>query len=105
MDSDVIVLKDPLNNQVRLPKKFEDELSLDQCVDKDLSRTIVKPAMIILPREEGDSLYHARLVGWDTTVLLKSEWQKGYWLVSECSWDVDSKQLRELMSHGECVTF
>ena len=105
MDTQLTVLKDPLNNQVRLPKKFEQVLLLHNSIDKDLSLTILKPAMIILPRDEADSLYHTRLVDWEITVLLKSEWQKGYWLVTECQWDVDRNDLMDIMSKGECVTF
>ena len=105
MDTQLTVLKDPLNNQVRLPKKFEQVLLLHNSIDKDLSLTIIKPAMIILPRDEADSLYHTRLVDWETTVLLKSEWQKGFWLVTECLWDVDPNDLIDIMSKGDCVTF
>jgi hypothetical protein len=105
MDTDLIVLKDPLNNQVRLPKKFEQVLLLHDCIDKDLSLTVLKPAMMILPRDEADSLYHARLVDWEVTVLLRSEWQKGFWLVTECIWDVDAEYLKDIMSKGDCVSF
>jgi hypothetical protein len=105
MDGELIILKDPLNNQVRLPKKFEQVLLLHDCIDKDISLTVLKPAMIILPRDEGDSLYHARLVDWEITVLLRSEWEKGFWLVTECFWDVDSQYLKEIISKGDCVTF
>jgi hypothetical protein len=105
MANDFITLKDPLNNEVRLPKKFENELLSHDYIDKDLSLTIIKPAIIILPKIEEDSLYYARLVDWEITVLLKSEWQQGFWIVTECFWDVDSKFLKDIMSNGDCITF
>ena len=105
MDTDLIVLKDPLNNEVRVPKKFEDVLLGHDCIDKDLSLAVMKPAMIILPLDEGDSLYHVRLVDWGITILLKSKWDKGFWLVTECLWDVDSNYMKEIITNGDDVTF
>jgi hypothetical protein len=105
MDRDIKVLKDPLNNEVHLPLKFQQVLLLDECIDKDISLVIMKPAIIVLPNESEGFLYHARLVGWEKTVLMKSEPQKDFWLVTECIWSVDPNLMKDLMFKNQFVTF
>ena len=59
MEPDLKMLTDPLNNQVHLSAKFNQVLLLDECVDKDLSLTILKPSMVIVTKDNSN-LYHTR---------------------------------------------
>lgn len=99
------VLLDPLKNEVHLPDSFDSVLLLEGCIDKDISLIISKPAIIIRPGDSQPYLYHARLVGWEITILLRSEWQNGFWLVTECYLDADTKLVKELIARGDWVTF
>src|SRR5215217_5405563 len=71
MDIDVNVLIDPQKNEIHLSTRFNEGFRDKDCVDKDLSIVILKPAMIIVLLEPTKLLYHLRSVGWGVTVLLK----------------------------------
>jgi hypothetical protein len=105
METNIKVLIDPLKNEVHLPVEFENVLVSKGALDKDLSVVILKPAVIIKPGDSQPYLYHARLVGWEITLLLRSEWQNHFWLVSECLWDADSNLLKQLIVNNHWVTF
>jgi hypothetical protein len=106
MEKNIQVLIDPLNNEIHLPLSFNQEILLhEQFVDKDLSIVILKPALIIVPRQPAQYLFHVRLAYSEVMILLKSEKRNGFWLISECIWDADAKVIKKLMAEGGCVTF
>ena len=105
METNIKVLIDPLKNEVHLPDKFEHVLVSKDTLDKDLSIVILKPAVIIRPSDAQPYLYHVRLVGWEVTLLLRSEWQNDFWLVSECLWDADANLVKQLIANSDWVTF
>ena len=105
MDKEIKPIKDPLRNKVQIPSKFGDILRDTDYLDKEVSTIILKPTMIITLSSPVKLLYHLRAVDLGVTLLLKSEWQEDYWIVTELIFNPPTKFIGELMGQGEFVSF
>ena len=92
---------DPVGNEICLPQLSQNSSKIFDDVE-DLSAVIVNPAMVIIT-ENNKLLYHYRLVESGDTILLKSEWDKRYWFVTECIRNPDSNLFRELLVAGKVI--
>ena len=95
---EIRILVDPLGNEVHLPANIELLERDESWIDNDLSMTISKPALIIQPTKHSRELYHLRSVGWNISILIKSERKSNFWLVTECIHNPASNLIIELIN-------